>query len=133
MAADGLCRHNQKWFYKPWSVASLAGQTLLPKEGERVWWKLYYAVVPLEWSLSSSGAQSKPTLQDQLTATNPQLPAGTMVSRGKCSSVVGYISWGPQNMTVCQNVVRPNKAAQYNCIVQLSPDSFLPLWVGESG
>ena len=26
-------------------------------------------------------------------------------------------------MTVGQNVVCPNKAAQYNCIVQLSPDS----------
>ena len=107
------------WHHVVIAKCSLAGQTLLPKEGERV---LYYAVVLLECSLSSSGAQIKPTLQDQCTATNPQLIV-PLVPCGKCS-VVGYVNWGPQNMTVGQNVVHSNKVAQYNCIVQLSLDSF---------
>ena len=51
--------------------------------------------------------------------------------------VVWYTNCGPQNMTVGQNVVFPNMAAQYNCIVQLHSTAFtrlfLPLWVGESG
>ena len=39
-------------------------------------------------------------------------------------SVAWSTHCGPQNTTVGQSIVHPNKAAQYNCIVQLSPDSF---------
>ena len=50
--------------------------------------------------------------------------AGALMADLDNTPVVWYTNCGPQNMTVGQNVVFPNMAAQYNRIVQLSPDSF---------
>ena len=115
---------------------SLAHQTLLPKEGERVWWKLYQVNVPvlLKCSLSSSGgivfAESTHTMRAMRGHKQHNSAAGAQVVH---VAWFGIQTVDHKNVTVDQNVLRPNTATQYKCILQLSPELLLPLWVGESG